>query len=879
MHSDRRAWLRALHLTDVEHFFELDALIVSGHPGRHVGRLVLGEGAEQRTVYLKREHGVRWLTRFLNFLSGFGWVSRPVREAQVLEASERDGLPGPRWLATGEDSRGRAFVMIEEVPGASSLMTALQARPAGPARRQLASRLGATLARLHEAGFFHRDLYAKHVLVSEPEGELCLLDWQRAWRGAWINHAGRIRDLACLHATLPDDLAGPRDRLACLRAYLGERGDRHALRLLLAEVEEMAFQLRQRRHIREKRQPPTVSQQAWISLDGEALSITPALAEMSAGQSLDWLSLDRQPLPNGQTRTQRWLMLPGGQRVQLVRQRERIRWWQRWWGRLVRRPILTPQQRQTTLLWRLERHGVTAPRVLAEGQRQHGAWVDSFLLCEPLDSALRLEAWLRGNLDREERAQLFYQAGALLAKIHEACCYFAPWGPRTVVVLLDRDNAPMGVGLEDGAGLLPRRRPCALRARSDLAAFRDYFTTSAGDPREWWPHFERGYASRAREAGAEARNGGLVEDPPLLPLAASRSLPLERFLPLAASRSLPLERFLPLAASRSLSLERCVTPLGSEREAASGEEPASGEEATCGEDHGATVSGQPPDLKYTSLWKRLTRGWRRLQERPDWEHFAGPGWADRIMQIGVTDDFHAKQGRSTGRWVIEAPRDAGRLVVYLKRHYRLPFWTGWLATIWPRGDWSPAMQEYRHLEWAREQGVPVPATVAAGEFVGPWGKLSSFLVVEELTDMLPLHQAIPRAAERLEPAVFRRWKRGLVAEMARLSRLLHDRRHFHKDLYLCHFFIEQTDTERLPESWRGRMVLIDLHRLTHHPWTWWQWQLKDLAQLLYSSDVKGVDVRDQLAFWKHYLGPGAQKGRLALAAPAGGPEMATVSLA
>ena len=66
------------------------------------------------------------------------------------------------------------------------------------------------------------------------------------------------------------------------------------------------------------------------------------------------------------------------------------------------------------------------------------------------------------------------------------------------------------------------------------------------------------------------------------------------------------------------------------------------------------------------------------------------------------------------------------------------------------------MQEYRHLEWAREQGVPVPAAVAAGEFIGPWGRLSSFLAVEELTDMLPLHQAIPLAASQLQADVFRR---------------------------------------------------------------------------------------------------------------------------
>jgi heptose I phosphotransferase len=376
-----------------------------------------------------------------------------------------------------------------------------------------------------------------------------------------------------------------------------------------------------------------------------------------------------------------------------------------------------------------------------------------------------------------ERAALLFQTGQILARMHEGCCYFTREGLRAIVVLLDRDGAPRGVGLEDGSAVTARRRPCSSQARRDLVALRAYFAEWAGDPAEWWGDVERGYCGlQTAEEGLPIRN--------------------------------------PQSAIRNPS----------------------------------------------SLWRRLISGCRRLYVRPDWEEFAGQGWANRIMQAGVTDDFHAKQGRSTGRWVLEA--GTRRLAVYLKRHYRLPFWNGWLATLWPRGDWSPAMREYRHLEWARSEGLPVPATVAAGEFAGPWGKLESFLVVEELTDMLPLNRAIPLARACLSAEAFRRWKRELVVELARLARLLHDRRHFHKDLYLCHFFIHTIDMQRSPDSWRDRVVLIDLHRLAHHRWTWRLWELKDLAQLLYSSEIDGVDVRDRVMFWKHYLGPRAQRGGL-----------------
>lgn len=253
-----------------------------------------------------------------------------------------------------------------------------------------------------------------------------------------------------------------------------------------------------------------------------------------------------------------------------------------------------------------------------------------------------------------------------------------------------------------------------------------------------------------------------------------------------------------------------------------------------------------------ALFRRLVCGARRMCARGDWTALAGVDWPECIMQMPATDDFHQKQGRSTGRLVLQ--RDGTQLAVYLKRHYRLPRWRGLCAALWPGGNWSPAFQERARLAWAAGQGVPVPAVVAAGEFLGPAGRLQSVLAIEELTGMLALHQAIPLAGRQLDPATFRRWKTGLAAEVARLALLLHERAYFHKDFYLCHFFIPRGDTLRVPD-WRGRVHLIDLQRLRRHRLTWPWWIVKDLAQLLYSSEIEGIDGRDRLVFWRAYLGP------------------------
>ncbi|MBM3979415.1 MAG: lipopolysaccharide kinase [Planctomycetes bacterium] len=252
----------------------------------------------------------------------------------------------------------------------------------------------------------------------------------------------------------------------------------------------------------------------------------------------------------------------------------------------------------------------------------------------------------------------------------------------------------------------------------------------------------------------------------------------------------------------------------------------------------------------SSLWARLRRGARLLRRQADWDRFAGDGWPDRVMAEPLTDREHQKQGRSIGRKVFAD--DCETLSVYLKRHYKLSRVAGFLATLFPGRAWSPGLQEWQRICWAQELGIPVPRPVAAGQFVGPWGRLQGFLAVEELHGMLPLHEAIPRASRTLDARSFARWKRGLVAELARLARELHRRKVFHKDLYFCHFYIPEALTRAVPADWTNRAFMIDLQRLTHHTITAKWWQVKDLAQLMFSSEVEGVTARDRVRFWKLY---------------------------
>jgi hypothetical protein len=251
-----------------------------------------------------------------------------------------------------------------------------------------------------------------------------------------------------------------------------------------------------------------------------------------------------------------------------------------------------------------------------------------------------------------------------------------------------------------------------------------------------------------------------------------------------------------------------------------------------------------------SFWRLLRcRGWL-IRRQAEWDRFAGEGWPERIMEEPLTDREHKKQGRSIGRKVFTEGGDT--LSVYLKRHYKLSRFKGLLATIFPGWAYSPGLQEWQRIRWAQEQGLPVPRAIAAGQFIGPWGRLQGFLAVEELHGMLPLHEAIPRAFRTLDPRSFARWKRGLIVELARLARELHRRKVFHKDLYFCHFYIPESFTRTVPTNWTNQAVMIDLHRLAGHTLTAKWWQVKDLAQLMFSSEVEGVTARDRVRFWRLY---------------------------
>lgn len=247
-----------------------------------------------------------------------------------------------------------------------------------------------------------------------------------------------------------------------------------------------------------------------------------------------------------------------------------------------------------------------------------------------------------------------------------------------------------------------------------------------------------------------------------------------------------------------------------------------------------------------TILQRVTRGVRWTWTSEAYRAALPADLEASVMSIDSADRLHAKQGRSTARVRFDSP--SGPLSVYLKRHYRLPLLARLAALIHPSGGHTPGASEWKHLDAARSLGVRVPDAVAAGEWIGPWGTLQSFLMVAELDGARELNEVLPQLQRTMNPDAFSRLKRELIVEMADIASRLHGANAFHKDFYLCHFFLDSA----IPAPGR-RLTLIDLHRLARHRLTGFRWRWKDLGQLLYSTfDVDGIDDRDRARFWLHY---------------------------
>jgi tRNA A-37 threonylcarbamoyl transferase component Bud32 len=205
-------------------------------PGRESFVLDAGGGA----VVVKRFQGDQSRERWFERLSGIAVRSPGRRECENLRELTAGGFPVPRPLAWFEQG-ARSAVVMELVAHETTLRAALPDMAAAE-RVGWGAEVAALVARLHTAGWYHRDLYLEHlVLARRGPSRLALLDVGRARRQAQVRRRWFVKDVAALLHSAPDAVCA-RERLRLLARYLDERGvsERPARRVFAREVERKA---------------------------------------------------------------------------------------------------------------------------------------------------------------------------------------------------------------------------------------------------------------------------------------------------------------------------------------------------------------------------------------------------------------------------------------------------------------------------------------------------------------------------------------------------------------------------------------------------------------------------------------------------------------
>jgi tRNA A-37 threonylcarbamoyl transferase component Bud32 len=408
--------LRVRGLLTAGQLLELPGEVVSGHPDRHVVRVVVSGVV----YYLKRQHRVGRRERLRQAVAGFGWVSRCEREARTLQRLESAAFACPNWVAYGEDGRGRAFLLVEELAGFAGLRRFLSDTRVSPDRRRLAERAGQAVAELHAAGFTTPDLAAKHVFVNPDTLAVVLIDWQSARFAPRLGTRDRRAALAALHASLAEHLADGRERLRFLWAYrrVARRQGAALPRFsaLVRGILRESARLAGRRSICDQRQP-AAAEQRLVWLAGEAVCAVPDVAAVWPAPPVAPPFYTDDP-PDGRDVT---IRLPDGRPAVLARFRSfaplgRLAAW------LRGRPWRSPGATLGRVLFHLERYGIPAPRLLAFGQRETGpVTADSFALHEPAVGE-PIDHRIRSPHSAEDRREVLDQLDLLLRQLHDAGC-------------------------------------------------------------------------------------------------------------------------------------------------------------------------------------------------------------------------------------------------------------------------------------------------------------------------------------------------------------------------------------------------------------------------------------------------------------------------
>ena len=162
-----------------------------------------------------------------------------------------------------------------------------------------------------------------------------------------------------------------------------------------------------------------------------------------------------------------------------------------------------------------------------------------------------------------------------------------------------------------------------------------------------------------------------------------------------------------------------------------------------------------------------------------------------------------------------------------------------------------AMTEVNAIEALNHLGIPTTPLVAYGQRGWNPAKLKSFVMTEDLGDIVSLEDV---CADWLSHPPDTALKQQLIIAVAKLAATLHGAGLCHRDFYLCHFVLKKAAlTSDNLQSGHIALILIDLHRVLMHQPRDGKAVMKDIAGLYFSAMDCALSAQDVALFKAHYL--------------------------
>jgi hypothetical protein len=139
-----------------------------------------------------------------------------------------------------------SFLLTKGLTDTVRLTDLIQSRFAPPLnsktlyeKMMLIRKLALLTRKMHNSGFSHRDFYLCHILARKHATqwwELYICDLHRVERRDNVSMRWRVKDLAALNYSAPENLISLKDRILFLKEYLNKRKLDWKDRLFLAKI-------------------------------------------------------------------------------------------------------------------------------------------------------------------------------------------------------------------------------------------------------------------------------------------------------------------------------------------------------------------------------------------------------------------------------------------------------------------------------------------------------------------------------------------------------------------------------------------------------------------------------------------------------------------